>query len=118
MLIYSTYLNNKKNHTLTFNQISAFKKMNVYLTNSNNNDSNDNLEEAYSELYLIYSGIFCLLIVFTLSIIMCLFPIQCGLALTILLLISKLLITRKDITFFEKEYDLDVFPEDLNAGKY
>jgi hypothetical protein len=87
--------------------------MHVYLTNNQNNNSNNGLEEAYPELYLAYFSVFCLLILATLSTIMCIFPIQCALGLTVLLTLSKLLIKRRHMTFFENEYDLDIYPENL-----
>jgi anaerobic C4-dicarboxylate transporter len=87
--------------------------MNVYLTNNQNNNSNDGLEEAYPEFYLVYFCVFSFLILATVSTIMCIFPIQCALGLTILLVIGKLLIKRTHMTFFENEYDLDIYPENL-----
>lgn len=87
--------------------------MNVYLTNNKNNKSGGGLEEVYPELYLVYFCILCLVVLAAISTIMCLFPIECGLTLTIFLVISRLLVKRRYLTFFEKEYDLDVFPEEL-----
>lgn len=87
--------------------------MNVYLTHNENYNSNNELVEGYPELYFVYFYLLGFLILATLPIVICLFPIQCGIALTILIMISKLIIIRKHLTFFHKGYDLDIYPEEF-----
>jgi hypothetical protein len=87
--------------------------MDGYLTNNTNNNSNDELVEAYPELYLVYSTLIGLSIFMTVFTIMCFFPIECTLALTVLLAFSKTIIKRKHLTFFDTEYDQDIYPDEF-----
>jgi hypothetical protein len=90
--------------------------MAVFLTKYDNSDSTDNLVEPYPELYLVYSVIVLLFILTGLSTILYFYPIECAFFLVMLATVSKLVIKRKHLTFFENEYDLDTFPKICNAA--
>jgi hypothetical protein len=86
--------------------------MDVYSTN-NNNSYIDQLLEAYPEFHFVYPLVICFSTLSVISIIMCVFPLPCLVGLTILLAVSRLFLKRRHLTFFNEEYDLDVFPEEL-----